>query len=265
MGVAYREYRTGRVTGREDLAANLRFQVFGSLPTLSGSMTRKRLGSRGPDLNLLFRECMDGVRTTLIHNEVTESCRVIMVTSPGSQEGKTTLAAHLSASIARGHRKTLLIDCDTRRACIHRLFDLPREPGLSQVLKGELDVAEAVKPGSVEGLFVLTAGPFEPDGMNAASKKALEKLFAKLRQEYDYIIVDSCPVLPVVDSLLVGVHVDGVILSVRPRVSQLPRLFEAYERLRGARIPVLGAVLNGVLPSIYSYESHYLVPAVHES
>jgi Mrp family chromosome partitioning ATPase len=100
--------------------------------------------------------------------------------------------------------------------------------------------------------------------MNVCSRKSFEKLFARLRQEFDHIIVDSCPVLPVVDSLLVGVHVDGVILSVRPRVSQLPRLFEAYERLRAARVPVLGAVLNGVHASIYSYESHYLAPAGQE-
>jgi Mrp family chromosome partitioning ATPase len=127
-----------------------------------------------------------------------------------------------------------------------------------------VDLAEAVRPGSIDGLFVLTAGPFDPEGMNAGSRRSFEKLFARLRQEFDYIIVDCCPVLPVVDSLLVGVHMDGVILSVRPRVSQLPRLFEAYERLRGAGIPVLGAVLNGVPASIYSYESHYLAPSGHE-
>jgi capsular exopolysaccharide synthesis family protein len=187
-----------------------------------------------------------------------------MVTSPGSQEGKTTLSAHLAASLARAHRKTLLIDADTRRPCIHRLFDLPRQPGLSQVLTGEVDVAEAVRPGSIDGLFVLTVGPFDPEAMNTGSKRSFEKLFARLRQEFDYIIVDSCPVLPVVDSLLIGVRVDGVILSVRPRMSQLPRLVEAYERLRGAGIPVLGAVLNGVPASIYSYESRYLLPSSNE-
>jgi uncharacterized protein involved in exopolysaccharide biosynthesis len=175
VGVAYREFRTGRITGRDDLSASLRLQVFGSLPALSGTVARRGLGGRGQDVSFLFRECMDGVRTTLLHNEATQACRVVMVTSPGSQEGKTTLSAHLSASLARAHRKTLLIDCDTRRACIQRLFDIPRQPGLSQVLNGELDMAEAVRPGSIDGLFVLTAGPFDPEGMNAGSRRSFEK------------------------------------------------------------------------------------------
>jgi Mrp family chromosome partitioning ATPase len=85
-------------------------------------------------------------------------------------------------------------------------------------------------------------------------------MFGQLRQQFDYVIIDCSPVLPVVDPLLVGVHADGVLLSVRPRVSQLPRIHEALERLTAARIPILGGVVNGVARSMYPPDYQYALP-----
>jgi capsular exopolysaccharide synthesis family protein len=262
-GVAYREYRVGRVGGREDVSTGLELPVFGVLPSLSGAHRGWGFGSRGADprtVGLLLRENIDAIRTALLRHEATEARRVFMVTSPGSQEGKTTLSVHLATSIARAHHKTLLVDGDLRCPAIDRVFELSATPGLSQLLKGEADLAVAIQPTTVEGLSVLSAGGAGDAGISALSHQAIGELFAQLRRQFDYIIIDSSPVLPVVDALLLGLHTDGVILSVRPRVSQLPRIRDGVERLLSARIPILGSVINGVTSSLYSSKYHYLEP-----
>jgi Mrp family chromosome partitioning ATPase len=125
------------------------------------------------------------------------------------------------------------------------------------VLRGLVDLNEAVQAGPIEGLYILPAGTGSDDETNLLASPNSVEFFNRLRQEFEYIIIDCSPVLPVVDSLLVGAQTDGVMLSVRPRVSQLPQVHEACERLQSARIPVLGAVLNGVEVTPYSYGYPY--------
>ncbi len=177
-----------------------------------------------------------------------EAARVLLVTSAGPGEGKTTLAAHLASSLARAGRKTLLIDGDLRRPGVHQLFELPQQPGFSEVLLGEVEAPDAVQNTPQDGLSVLAAGQWDREVMQALARDGLEGVFERLREEFDFIVIDSHPVLSATDSLLLGQQVDAVILSVLRDVSQTPRVYAASQRLAALGVRVLGAVVNGADP-----------------
>jgi len=181
-----------------------------------------------------------------------EGVRVVMVTSAVPGEGKTTLSRHLAISLTRAGRRTLLVDGDLRLPSLHRFFDLAPHPGLAEVLRGEADVAVAVQPVGTEGLWVMTAGDADLRAIQALARQPLLSLVARVRQQYDCVIIDSAPILPVADGLQLGQQVDGVILSVLRGVSQVPAVRAARQRLGDLNIRVLGAVVNGAdLKSVY--------------
>ena len=194
-------------------------------------------------------ESIDALRTQLLHSSAQESCRVVLVTSAVAGEGKTTVASHLATSLARAGRKTLLVDGDLRRPALHQLFELPQQPGLSEVLLGEVESADAVQPTTLEGLSVITAGQWDRDVMQALARGSLAGVFEKLRQEFDFVIVDSHPVLAATDSLVIAQQVEGVILSVRRDLSQTPRVYAAQQKLASLGVRLLGAVLSGGDPN----------------
>jgi capsular exopolysaccharide synthesis family protein len=169
-----------------------------------------------------------------------------MVTSATVGEGKTSLSCQLALSLARAKQRTLLIDCDMRRPAVHRVFDLPLSPGLGEVLCRENELRDALLPTPLEELWILPAGQPTGPPSQALAGDAFPTLLNGLRDQFDFIIVDSCPVLPVSDTLLVGQHVDGVIFTLLRDVSCLPQVYAGYQRLASLGIRVLGIVVNGV-------------------
>src|SRR5262249_15608046 len=148
---------------------------------------------------------------------------------------------------ARGWRKTLLIDGDLRKPAVHQLFGLEVEPGLSEVLRRELEVVEVIPPPAqkLNWLRVMPAGQWDNEALEALAQPRVADFFEQLKEEYEFIIVDSCPVLPVADTLLLGQHADTVLLSVLRGTSRLPSVYAARQRLAALDIPVLGAVVIG--------------------
>jgi capsular exopolysaccharide synthesis family protein len=173
-----------------------------------------------------------------------------------SGEGKTSLATHLAASLARSRRNTLLIDCDLRNPSLHRLFDLPRQPGFSEVLRDEAPLAQAVQATHVANLSVMSAGRCDTEALQELAQDRLGTIFQQLKDQFEFIIVDSAPALPVVDSLLVGQHMDGLLLSVMHEVSSLPKVYAAYQRMELLGLRILGAVMSGT-PRSAVYGSGY--------
>jgi capsular exopolysaccharide synthesis family protein len=242
FGIAYLEFRNRRLDGPEQVDEGLGIRVVGTLPALSA---RRMLDPDHPVVAQLT-ESIDSVRTLLMHDASAKRRQVVLVTSATTQEGRTTVASQLAASLARAGRRTLLVDGDVRRPALNALFDVPLEDGLCEVLRAEADVADVIRPTHAEGLWLLTAGYCDVDAIHALATEQMQPAFEKLRAEYDFIIIDGAPVLGMSDALIFGQYCDGVILSVRRDFSQMPKINEAASLLRSVGVRLIGSVVNGV-------------------
>lgn len=261
MGLAWSEYKQRRVRCSGDVAEGLGIRVVGAVPSLRHA-ERHLVGANGePDVSAYpVLESFDAIRTQLLHDARAGTTRVVQVTSAVAGEGKTTLACHLATSLARAGRKTLLVDGDLRRPAVHQLFELPLQPGFSEVLLGEVEVAEGVQQTTLAGLSVMSAGQWDREVLQSLARDGLEGMFEKLQEEFDFIILDSHPVLPAADALLMARQSDAVILSVLREVSQTPRVYAASRRLDAVGARVLGAVVNAAPP-----EEAYANPALAQA
>jgi capsular exopolysaccharide synthesis family protein len=241
FGIGYLEFRNRRLDEPAQVDEGLGIRVVGTLPTLSA---RHAVDPYHPVVAQLS-DSIDSVRTILMHDSTAKRRQVVLVTSGSTMEGRTTVASQLAASLARAGRRTLLVDGDLRRPALHTLFDLPLEDGLCEVLRAEVDVADVIRPTHAEGLWLLTAGYCDVDAIHALATEQIQPVFDKLRSEYDFVIIDGAPVLGMSDALIFGQYSDGAIISVRRDWSQLPKIHQTAETLRGVGIRVFGAVVNG--------------------
>jgi capsular exopolysaccharide synthesis family protein len=263
FGVAWLEFRARRVNKVDEVVRGLGIRVVGALPALPD---RSR-GVADPDTprdisyKRILTESVDAARTVLLHAARVESLRVVMVTSALGGEGKTSVASHLAISLARAGCRTLLIDGDLRSPAVHRIFGLPAEPGFSELLRDEVHQAEAVRPTEMANLSVLPAGAWDGAVIAALAQGKVGAVLGRVRDAYDFIVVDSAPVLPVADSLSIGQHVDGVIFSILRNVSRLTTVYAAHQRLATLGVRTLGAIVNGSGGDIYGdrYPSYGLM------
>jgi capsular exopolysaccharide synthesis family protein len=247
LGFTWCECRSLRINSPDEVVRGLGLKIMGTLP-LVPSQDRPRGGARagGQPWESLLLESVDSMRTVLLHAARTESVRAIMVTSALGGEGKTSLSCHLATSLARAGRKTLLIDGDLRKPSLHQVFDLPQAPGLCEVMRGTAAATQTVRPSGVGGLSVLPAGDCDEDALAALAQGRAGAVLAELRGQYDFIVVDSAPLLLVTDSLLLAQDTDAVLFSILRDVSRLGRVCAAHERLALLGVRTLGAVVTGV-------------------
>lgn len=256
------EWRNRRVDGVDQVVTDLGMRVIGTVPAFPNRASLKAAEAAGnANWRFILNESINSTRTMLLHAARSQSMQVVMVTSATQGEGKTSLASQLGSSMATAGMRTLIVDCDLRNPSIHKLFDLPLSPGVSEVLCQDCDPSDAVQPTAVPNLWVIPAGQCSTRVIAAlAQGHPLETLFNRLRGQFDFVVVDSCPVLPVADALLVGQHVDGVVFSIMQDVSQLPKVMVASEKLHQLSINLLGAVVNGVHmgSAYYAYGYNYV-------
>jgi capsular exopolysaccharide synthesis family protein len=259
MGVAMWEFRARRVYHSDDVAQGLGMNLLGTVPPLlavkNTKLTPMTQMKDGP-----MMEAVDGVRTRLLHAARDGSVRVLMVASAVGGEGKTSLASHLAASLARGGRKTLLVDCDLRNPGAHIPFQCRLTPGFCEALRGEAVCEELIQATPVENLSLLSAGKCDRQAVEALSRVDLGKVFEGFKAQFDFVVVDVCPVLPVPDALLVGQHADAALFVVLRNVSRLPAVFAAQQRLNSLDIPMLGAVVVGEAVQTYGIDRYGALP-----
>jgi capsular exopolysaccharide synthesis family protein len=258
--VSYLEWRTRRVDDVEQVVSELGMRVIGTVPAFPSRAKLNAAASSGnANWRFALNESINSTRTMLLHSARNQSMQVVMVTSATQGEGKTSLASQLASSMATAGLRTLIVDCDLRNPSIHKLFDLGLTPGVSEILTQEADVSDAIQSTVIPNLWVIPAGQCSNRVVAAlAQGHPLETLFNRLRGQFDFVIVDSCPVLPVADALLIGQHVDGVVFSIMQDISQLPKVLLATEKLNQLNIPLLGAVVNGIKQDTYSYGYNYV-------
>jgi capsular exopolysaccharide synthesis family protein len=246
-GVTFLEYSKQRVSSINEIGyGGLGLRVLGTVPNLARIAHQSHNGNTNGAVAGILAESIDSVRTMLLQKKGADAPRVILVTSAGEHEGKTTVATHLAASLARAGKRTLMIDGDLRQPSVHKMFDMPLTPGLCEVLRGENEVARVVQPAEVEGMWLLMAGQCDHRAIAALAKQNAVDVFNQVRADYDFVVVDTGPVLTFADTLLLGSHADAAVLAILRDVSQIPMVYEARERLEAIGVPVLGGVVGGV-------------------
>lgn len=182
----------------------------------------------------------------------------LIVTSSTMGEGKSTTSSLLAVTIARiQQNKTLLIDFDLRNPKIHYLFDLKREHGVGEILERKMQAKHCFKKTPFENLKVLTAGNLTLPYADVFNSATLKRFFDEIHFYYNTIIIDTAPVIPVSDALIIGAEVNGVIFVVRAGRTRRDVAKRACNLMTDAGVNILGIVVNdveGVLPFYYSYD-----------
>jgi capsular exopolysaccharide synthesis family protein len=259
-GIVFLELRTQRIATVNQVTEQLNLRVMGTVPLLPHSVvtgTSVKKKAKNALWYSALTEAIDSTRTLLIRGSQIEHLKTVMIASAMGGEGKTTMASHLATSLARGGRKILLIDCDLRRPCMHRAFDLPLGQGVCEILRGQADVADCIQElESPVGLSVLPAGKIDQQVLKLLALDSFQEMLEPLKKQYDFIIIDSSPLLPVADGLLIAQHVDGVILSIRRDVSRIGKVVMACQKMSMLGVPLLGAVTIG-LQEESGYQAKY--------
>jgi capsular exopolysaccharide synthesis family protein len=203
-------------------------------------------------------EAARSLRTSLYFSTKGTVHKVIQVTSPNMGDGKTTIAANLAVAIAQSGKRVVLVDGDMRRPRVHTLFGVSPEVGLSSVVVGEAPLARALVDSGIDRLVLLPCGPRPENPAELLTQPPFERVLAELREQFDFVIVDTPPLLAVTDPAVVVSRADGVLLVVRLSKNGRPAAERAREVLYALQANCLGIVVNGVGKGAgaYGYE-HY--------
>lgn len=193
---------------------------------------------------LAVSEGYRGLRTALLLSTADE-LKVVTVTSAGAGEGKTVTATNLAVVLAQLGRRVLLLDCDLRKPRLHKLFKLSNRQGMVSYLTGGHEAELAAFPTDVSGLYVTPSGPTPPNPSELLASDRMADLLGGLRSRFDFVILDTPPVLPVTDAVLTGSLTDGAVLCLRSGKVLREDAVACRDRLYRADVRVLGTVVNG--------------------
>ena len=192
-------------------------------------------------------ESFRDVRTGLFFRSNVDDIKTILFTSPSPGDGKSTTISNIAISIAQAGKKVCLIDADFRRPRIHQYFGQELVPGLLGVLSGELELDEAIQPcGIQEDLYLLPAGGRPSNPGELVTSEEFRNLIEALREKFDYVLIDSPPVLPVSDPATIASMVDGVYLVTRIRKGVKLTSQKAKETLDRVGANWMGVIVNGL-------------------
>jgi polysaccharide biosynthesis transport protein len=204
-------------------------------------------------------EAYRSLRTSVQFLSIQEPVSIVHVTSAEPGEGKSTTVANLGVSLADSGLRVILVDCDLRRPRLHRFFDLDNEVGFCTAVRGEATLLEAMHPLDTERygkLAVLTSGPAPTNPSELIGAPRVKVLLDQMTELADIILLDSAPVVPVTDGLVLSAYADATILVARAGVSSGRSLTRATELLQQVGARVVGTVLNAAEPDPGSYGSY---------
>ncbi|MDU5107834.1 CpsD/CapB family tyrosine-protein kinase [Clostridium sp.] len=171
--------------------------------------------------------------------------KVIAITSSKYGEGKTFVAANLALILSQGNKRVMLVDCDFRNPNIHKKFNISNVTGLSEILMNGDNLNIATREYN-ENFFVMTAGKMPSNPSETLASNKMSDLLEKLKKDYDYIILDTSPILFFSDSQVVSNKADGTILVVRSDKTKNYEVREAYNILKNINVNMIGVILNGI-------------------
>jgi succinoglycan biosynthesis transport protein ExoP len=241
--ILFREYLNNCVKTQEDIEVYLEVPVIGVIPK-----EKKRIGDLSFNTldknHQFFMEAFRTLRTNIEFTATCKNAKTITITSCMPGEGKTTTAFMLSIMVAKTGKKTILVDCDFRKSNICELFNINSMNGLSNVLIGQTQMEQAIHKCEVDNLYVLIAGSQTSNSSELLSSSKLKEIIIQLKEEFDYVIIDTPPVGLVTDAQLISQLTDGCLMIVAPGVSDKKALLKAMFLLKQVNSSILGVCLN---------------------
>ena len=205
-------------------------------------------------------EAYRGIRTSLLFSSADVAPQIILVTSSGPREGKTTCSANIAAAMAQAGSRVIVVDCDLRRPRVHQLFGRDRSVGTSNILVANCTIDEAIQQTDIPNVDMIASGPVPPNPSELLGSKHMMEMLVELRGRYERIIIDSPPISAVTDAVILSKIVDGVVLVIRAHQTNREVIRYAITQLRNVSAHIFGAVLNGVdmgRDSYYYYQYYY--------
>lgn len=197
------------------------------------------------------------LRTNIHFSGLDSPYKTIMVTSAGPGEGKSTTLSNLGVAMAQSGMRVLIVDCDLRKPVQHKIFELPNQKGLTNVLVEHLQVEDAIRPTKVVNLSVMTSGPIPPNPSELLGSERMRELIRHLKDRFDTVLFDAPPAVAVTDPVLLSAQVDGVILVLFSGVAKIDMAKQAKEQIEKANGKFIGTVLYGVKYSGEDYHYYY--------
>jgi capsular exopolysaccharide synthesis family protein len=191
-------------------------------------------------------EAFRALRTNIDFSSIDEKIQVIMITSSGPEEGKSTISANLAIAYAQSDKRVLLIDADLRKPTAHKTFTLSNRYGLSSLLSQQVDIEDVLQDTTVSNLTIITSGPIPPNPAEMMSSNRMNTVLQNLRERYDIIILDTPPLLAVTDAQIIASKSDGVLMVVNYGKVKRDMAVKAKANLDRVGAKLLGVVMNNV-------------------
>lgn len=197
------------------------------------------------------------IRNNIHYSSVDNVIQSIVVTSAEAGEGKSTTAANLAIVLSQNGKKVLLVDVDLRKPTVHYAFSTSNLDGITSVLTRDTSIEMAITNTTIPNLDILTSGPIPPNPSELLNSQAMDGIMRDLKEDYEYVIYDSPPILAVTDSQTIASKCDGVVLVIASGKTQKDRAIKAKELLEKAGSKMLGVVINRVEEKMNEYYGHY--------
>ena len=183
--------------------------------------------------------------------------KVITITSSVQNEGKSSVAFDLSKTMAEGGKKILMVDADLRKSVLAAKYHIQGiDKGLSHYLTGQAEIEDIIYETETEGFYLSVAGPLSPDPTSLLDSDQFQKFIDKVREDYDYVIIDAPPLGVVIDAAIIGKYCDGAVLVIEQGVIKRKVVQDVIKQLKRVKVRILGAVLNKVDERIGAYGAY---------
>lgn len=199
-------------------------------------------------------ESYRSLRTNIQYSSIDKQVKTLVVTSSNAGEGKSTVAGNLAYTFFQSGKRVLIIDCDLRKPSLHRKFNVSNEVGLTDVLVGTSELNKVMKKID-DNLYLLTTGTLPPNPAEIIGSNTMENFLEECKINFDYIILDTPPILPVTDSKLLAIKADATVLVVRSEISKSKHVSQAFKELGKVNANVIGTILNDV--EVHSERLYY--------
>ncbi|MCP3867952.1 MAG: polysaccharide biosynthesis tyrosine autokinase, partial [Gammaproteobacteria bacterium] len=237
------EYLDNTIKTPEEIKRYLDIPYLGPVPAIDMDDTQEAHETHSPELEAAHSpkstasEAYRGIRTNILFSSADSEPQVLLVSSAGPQEGKTMTSANLAITMAQAGSRVVLIDCDLRRPKVHKVFNMSREQGMSNILVGKLEVKDAMQRAAIPNLSVIPSGPVPPNPSEILGSSRMKAMIAGLRQNFDRILIDSPPISAVTDAAVLTRSIDGAVIVIRSNDKSREMVRDSLDKLKSVGAP----------------------------